>query len=75
METLIPIGGLVSPKSRLILCGDPQQLGPVVTVHFTKFFGYGILFINLVSNSFYFLDNSMIARLKEMDVYKNDPYV
>lgn len=56
-EAWIPIGGLASAKTRLVLCGDPEQLGPVVTVHFTRNYGY---------------DRSMIARLKAMECYQND---
>ena len=29
-ETLIPLS-LAGPSTRVVLCGDPQQLGPLVT--------------------------------------------
>jgi superfamily I DNA and/or RNA helicase len=49
-ETWIPIGGLANSKTKVVLCGDPEQLGPVVTVHFTKYYGYGEILKGEVQN-------------------------
>ncbi|XP_059053371.1 putative helicase mov-10-B.1 [Achroia grisella] len=39
--TLIPICGLLSPSGRLILAGDPKQLGPVCICHSARLRGLG----------------------------------
>jgi len=31
-ELWIPLGGLATPETSVILCGDPKQLGPVITL-------------------------------------------
>ncbi|KAI6183190.1 Pept-C1 domain-containing protein [Aphelenchoides bicaudatus] len=35
-EMWIPIGGLADPNTSIVLCGDPKQLGPVVTLDISK---------------------------------------
>lgn len=34
LETLIPLAGLASSNTRIVLAGDPKQLGPVEMVEF-----------------------------------------
>ncbi|KAI6197930.1 hypothetical protein M3Y94_01283800 [Aphelenchoides besseyi] len=58
-EIWIPIGGLAEPNTSVILCGDPKQLGPVITLDFSP----------RLTKSF----QSPLSRYKEMRPYKTDP--
>jgi len=53
-DTWIPIGGLASPGTSLILAGDPKQLGPVVKLNVSSSFGYS---------------QSMLKRLMDTEAY------
>lgn len=35
-EMWIPIGSLATPHTSIVLCGDPKQLGPVITLDISK---------------------------------------
>ena len=39
-ECLVPIS--VAPHSKVVLAGDPKQLGPVVKSRMAKHFGFGV---------------------------------
>lgn len=60
-EALIPIvglGSLTPEPTRIILAGDPYQLGPIITSAKAKILGLGI---------------SLLQRLMESPIYKPDP--
>lgn len=53
-ETWIPIGGLCDENTKVVLAGDPKQLGPVVQHSISKKYGFG---------------RSMLSRLMAMECY------
>ncbi|KAH7729263.1 helicase mov-10-B.2-like protein, partial [Aphelenchoides avenae] len=57
VDCLIPIAGLANERTRVVLAGDPKQLGPVIKEDFLKGTFYG---------------NSMLARLMERSCYASD---
>lgn len=59
-ETWLPLGMLVGNETKVILSGDPMQLGPVVMSRALKDFGDV---------------DSMLKRLSGFEVYKNDRWV
>jgi helicase MOV-10 len=58
-DVWIPLGGLATKETSVILCGDPKQLGPVITLdlppHVTQRF------------------DSPLVRYMNMPIYKIDP--
>lgn len=56
-ESWIPIGGLADTNTKIVLAGDPKQLGPVVQLNLSKKYGFG---------------RSMLSRLMSMDCYQTN---
>uniref|UniRef100_A0A914PNN7 Helicase ATP-binding domain-containing protein n=1 Tax=Panagrolaimus davidi TaxID=227884 RepID=A0A914PNN7_9BILA len=61
MDIWLAVGLLATKKTRLILAGDPKQLGPVTTVDV------------LSTNENYGYKKSMLARYVDKNIFKNDP--
>uniref|UniRef100_A0AC34F4N6 Helicase ATP-binding domain-containing protein n=1 Tax=Panagrolaimus sp. ES5 TaxID=591445 RepID=A0AC34F4N6_9BILA len=61
MDVWLPIGLLATKETRLILAGDPKQLGPVTTNTI------------LSDNDFYGYKKSHLARLVDKKIFRNDP--
>uniref|UniRef100_A0A7E4V1R7 RNA helicase n=1 Tax=Panagrellus redivivus TaxID=6233 RepID=A0A7E4V1R7_PANRE len=59
-ETLAPLLVLSGINTRLILAGDPKQLGPVITNE-------------VLSKAIFRFDESLLMRLSEKTEYKEDP--
>ncbi|KAI1721004.1 AAA domain-containing protein [Ditylenchus destructor] len=57
LETLIPLAGLASSNTRVVLAGDPRQLGPVETVEYLN-----------SKNITY----SLMERFSKMELYTDD---
>lgn len=57
-EIWIPLGGLATSDTSIIFCGDPKQLGPVITLdlpnHVTKRFNSAL--VRYMSMPFYEFD-------------------
>ncbi|KAI1726283.1 AAA domain-containing protein [Ditylenchus destructor] len=50
LDTLIPIVGLSTDETRIVLAGDPRQLGPVETAEFLKPFNLNISLLERFMN-------------------------
>uniref|UniRef100_A0A7E4VEQ3 RNA helicase n=1 Tax=Panagrellus redivivus TaxID=6233 RepID=A0A7E4VEQ3_PANRE len=59
-ETLVPLVLLSGSNTRIIMAGDPKQLGPVIVN-------------NILSEAAYKFDESLLMRLSEKKEYKEDP--
>uniref|UniRef100_A0A914Q7Q8 RNA helicase n=1 Tax=Panagrolaimus davidi TaxID=227884 RepID=A0A914Q7Q8_9BILA len=60
MDVWLAVGYLATKKTRIILAGDPKQLGPTTTVE-------------VLYNKHYGFKTSLLARLMEQDTFMNDP--
>uniref|UniRef100_A0A914Y7Q6 RNA helicase n=1 Tax=Panagrolaimus superbus TaxID=310955 RepID=A0A914Y7Q6_9BILA len=61
MDVWLAVGHLATRDTRIILAGDPKQLGPVTTVNL------------LSTNENYGYKKSLLARLVDKNVFNNDP--
>lgn len=69
VETLIPIVGLATENTRIVLAGDPKQLGPVQTNNFIKNCGIGrVIYLIL---KIYCLDESLLERYINTKAYND----
>jgi helicase MOV-10 len=61
MDVWLAVRLLATKETRLIIAGDPKQLGPVTTVDI------------LSTNENYGFKKSLLARLVDKNIFKNDP--
>lgn len=54
-ESLIPISFVSKNKGQVVLAGDPKQLGPVLTSHIAKQFGFEKSFLERLTEHNYYL--------------------
>lgn len=68
-ESLIPIIGLMSPSTKLILAGDPKQLGPVLENKIVENLGLGIsLLERLLKRKCYDVDTNTGQYNKQIQI-------
>ncbi|CAD5233958.1 unnamed protein product [Bursaphelenchus xylophilus] len=66
-EVWIPLGGLADKRTSVVLCGDPKQLGPVITLNLPKYMTDKFIspLYRFMQNKQYLRDKRICVQLRE----------